>query len=211
MYYFNEKEDRSVWEHPMDAHYKEQVIDTRRELLGVQRPGKAAPGDRSAIGSSLLAEMPLEFSPFPASSAVGQGSPPPLAPMPVTTAPAVADAISPVKTELPAAPVEDDAYLSAISNSDARKWWAEKVGRKRVRTRQMAKVLALLLHQPAEDQAAVGAHSLVVADGSGAETVVSNSSTTRDLCRTLGRFASNPPLLAIARSVRKEAAAACDC
>lgn len=183
-YYFNEKEGRSVWEHPMDAHFKERVVEARREL-GLQRPGKAAPGDRAVGGL----QMPLEFSPgFPASSAVGQGSPPPLAPASATTAPAVADTVAEVKVGPPAAAAEDDAYLSAISNADARNWWAEQVGRKRVRTRQMAKVLAasLLAHQPAEDKAAaLGPHSLAVADGSGADTVVGNSSTTRECARTL--------------------------
>ena len=57
-FYFHEAEDRSSWEHPMDAHYKELVKETRRSSLPQEQD--------SSFGYNSMMD----------GSAVGMGSPP---------------------------------------------------------------------------------------------------------------------------------------
>lgn len=119
VFYFNEKEDRSMWEHPSDAHYRKLVVKTRQDITA-DRPSKAAPDDKK--------------------------------------------------------------YLNAIGSSEARMWWAENIGRKRVRTRQVAKLLAAWLvehHTLTEKASPLGAAT------SDVDEIITSSSTTREYARTI--------------------------
>mgnify|MGYP001498227666 CR=1 FL=1 len=49
-FYFNEKEDRSIWEHPCDAHYRGLVLQARQ---AVERPSKAVTGAQGMLLESM--------------------------------------------------------------------------------------------------------------------------------------------------------------
>lgn len=183
MFFYNEEEDRSVWEHPCDAHYRELVVKTRKEI-GLHRPGKAAPGAHDDDD-----DAPFEISAFPATSAVGQGAAAEVSlPAKLPGADTAAQPSTEVKVPESAAADDGKKYLSSIGNPEARTWWAEQVGRKRVRTRQMAKLLAAwLLAQrsgPEDNARGLGPQGIAAAEEE-TDEVVYNSSTTRECARTI--------------------------
>ena len=158
-FFFNEKEDRSTWEHPCDAHYRDLVVQTRQAVV---RPSFAMPGAQDAS---------LEFSASPATSAVALQSP-----VPVKAA--LLQPSTEVKARQPTVDPADAKHFDAIASLEARSWWAERIGRKRVRTRQVAKLLAVWL---------VEHHTVAPVDNplSDADEVVANSSTARECARTI--------------------------
>lgn len=158
-FYFNVKEDRSIWEHPCDAHYRDLVVRTRQAVV---RPSFAIPGAQDAL---------LEFTASRATSAVGLESP-----IPVKAA--LLQPSTEVKARQPTVDPQDTTHFDAIASPEARCWWAEHIGRKRARTRQVAKRLAVWL---------VEHRTLTPADTplSDADEVVANSSATRECARTI--------------------------
>ena len=160
-FYFHEAEDRSSWEHPMDAHYKELVKETRRSSLPQEQD--------SSFGFDGMMD----------GSAVGMGSPPKAKlrtraqaatpePLAMSPEPGKGAALSP-----PVSQVKDaEEYLSAIKSAEARAWWSERIPKKRVRTRQMAKLLAAFLLQPppeaADDLAAAAGEPTTAVNSSAA-------------------------------------------
>ncbi len=163
-FYFNEKEDRSIWEHPCDAHYRNLVLQGRQPA---ERPSKAVPGAQSML---------LESSASPANSSAGPGSPP------TVRAAALPQPTTEVKALKPTADVDDTKYLNAIGIPEARIWWAEHVGRNRVRTRQLAKVLAAWMMDVHKSTCLSNSPGPVTSE---ADEVVINSSTTREHARTI--------------------------
>ena len=166
-FYFHEAEDRSSWEHPMDAHYKELVKETRRSSLPQEQD--------SSFGFDGMMD----------GSAVGMGSPPKAKlrtraqaatpdPMAMSPEPGKGAALSP-----PVSQVKDaEEYLSAIKSAEARAWWSERIPKKRVRTRQMAKLLAAFLLQPppeaADDPAAAAGEPTTAVNSSAARASLSS-------------------------------------
>ncbi len=162
-FYFNEKEDRSIWEHPCDAHYRDLVLQARQ---AVERPSKSVAGAQ---------DMLLELSGSPDNIATGPESPPGVKsafPQPSTE----------VKALKPTTDVDAAKYLNAIGTPEARSWWAEHVGRKRVRTRQLAKLLAAWLMEPRTSTSPTNSPGAATSE---ADEVVANSSTTREHARTI--------------------------
>lgn len=155
-FYFNEKEDRSMWEHPCDAHYRGLVLQVRQAVQ---------PSKQEAAGAQ---DVPLEVSASSSTSGLE-------ARLPVKPA-LLQEPSTDVKNTVNAG---DKMYLDAISSPEARCWWAENIGRKRVRTRHVTKLLAawLMGHDTSN------AKTLNTATSNIADDVVTNSSTTREYAR----------------------------